>query len=288
MDHPTPIILDTDIGDDVDDAYAVTLLAALPTVTALGVTTCFGETAQRAQIAAKLLEAAGRPDLPVCAGRAGVRPIGRQHEWASGYDSPAIQATSAVEFMVQEVEKAPGQVVLVAIGPLTNLGDFISSRPDLAPKVRAISIMGGSVFSGEFPGRLPALEWNLSCDPHAAQIVFKAGIPLTMAGLEATLALKFDANRQERLFGGPAPAAEPLRALTKLWGEPVPTLYDPMALAHAAGHVFCKRQRKCVVVRDDGMTVLGDGPPNVDVLVEPQVEAFLEWFVETLEAGSAR
>src|SRR2546423_11647924 len=85
------VIFDTDIGDDVDDAYALALLVSQPGVRILGVTTAFGETAKRAEVAAKLLSVMGHPDIPVHAGRASDRKIGRQHEWATGYRSSAIK-----------------------------------------------------------------------------------------------------------------------------------------------------------------------------------------------------
>src|ERR1051325_3316135 len=91
------VIFDTDIGDDVDDAYALALLVHQPGIEILGVTTAFGETPKRAEVAAKLLHVMGRDDVPVFAGRASDRKIGRQHDWAAGYKSRAIKSLPAVE-----------------------------------------------------------------------------------------------------------------------------------------------------------------------------------------------
>src|SRR5437016_485157 len=108
---PQKIILDTDIGDDVDDAYALALLVSLPNAKILGVTTAFGETGKRAEIAAKLLKVVGRTDVPVCAGRPGSGgKIGRQYDWAKGFKSPSLKATPAADFMKAEIDKAPGEV----------------------------------------------------------------------------------------------------------------------------------------------------------------------------------
>src|SRR5687768_9898999 len=91
---PEKVILDTDIGDDVDDAYALALLTSLPNARILGVTTAFGQTAERAEVAAKLLSVMGRKDIPVYAGRRGEAEIRRQYEWARGFRSAAIKKES--------------------------------------------------------------------------------------------------------------------------------------------------------------------------------------------------
>src|SRR5437588_11146139 len=96
---PIKIVLDTDIGDDIDDAYALALLVAQPDVKLLGVTTAFGQTRERAELAAKLLKAMGRGDVPVCAGRRGDHKIGRQYEWACGFRSKALRDEEAAEFI---------------------------------------------------------------------------------------------------------------------------------------------------------------------------------------------
>src|SRR5436189_897199 len=88
--EPVKIILDTDIGDDVDDAYALALLCSLPNARILGVTTAFGQTSERAEVAAKLLSVIGRKDIPVYAGRRGEAKIGRQYEWARGFRSGSL------------------------------------------------------------------------------------------------------------------------------------------------------------------------------------------------------
>jgi len=279
---PQKVILDTDIGDDVDDAYALVLLASLPNVKILGVTTTFGETAKRAEVAAKLLRVAGRGDVPVHAGRPGDHKIGRQHTWAQGFRSRALQKEEAVEFLRREVERAPGEVTLIGIGPLTNFGDLLTRYPDTKSKIRRIVIMGGAVHVGYNNQPPPTPEWNIRCDPTAARAVFESGVPLVMAGLEVTTMLKLDAELQKRLFAHGTPATDALAALTNLWGHGTPTLFDPMAVAYALGYVFCDAEQRRVVVEDDGLTRLVDGPSNVTVLVNPKKDAFLDWYVAAL------
>ena len=276
------VILDTDIADDIDDAYALALLASAPNVKLLGVTTAFGETGKRAQVAAKLLAALGRSDVPVYAGRKGPSAIGRQSEWARGFRSPTLGSGAAVLFLKAQIEAAPGQVTLIGIGPLMNLGDLLARYPEVKPKIRRIVLMGGAVYTG-YNGQAPTgPEWNISRDPAAARVVFTSGVPLVMAGLEVTTMLHLDAERQKRLFADGTPGTDALAALTNLWGGITPTLYDVAAVAYSLGHSFCDEERDHVVVDDDGLTRITDGPPNVTVLVHPHADLFMDWYVSTL------
>ncbi|MBV9851234.1 MAG: nucleoside hydrolase [Armatimonadetes bacterium] len=278
------VILDTDIGDDIDDAYALALVASAPHVRLLGVTTTWGETHKRAQIAAKLLAVMGRPDVPVYAGRVGGSPIRRQWDWARGFHSPAICSEDAVTFLKAQIDRAPGQITLIGIGPMVNLGDLVTRYPEVRPKIRRIVLMAGAVYVG-YNNRPPAVpEWNVRCDPAAARAVFTSGVPLVMAGLEVTTMMQLDLERQKRLFADGTPATDALAALTNLWGGGTPTLFDVVAAAYALSHPFCDAERRRVVVDEDGLTRLTDGPPNVTVLVHPRPDKFLDWYVSTLRA----
>src|ERR1041385_1664335 len=113
--RPEKVIFDTDIGDDVDDAYALALLVHQPGIEILGVTTAFGQTAKRAEVAAKLLHVMGRDDIPVYSGRESKRDIGRQHEWAREFKSKSIKPAPAVEFIRHELAKHPGEITLIAV-----------------------------------------------------------------------------------------------------------------------------------------------------------------------------
>ena len=147
------VIVDTDVADDIDDAYALALIANSPEVKLLGVTTTWGETGKRAQVTAKLLAAFGRLDVPVYAGRVGTAHIGRQYDWARGYHSPAIKTGEAVLFLKSQIDKAPGQITLIGIGPFVNLGDLLTRYPEVKPKIRRIVLMAAvRVYRLQRPG----------------------------------------------------------------------------------------------------------------------------------------
>lgn len=276
------VIFDTDIGDDVDDAYALALLAHQPGIEILGVTTAFGETPKRAEVAAKLLHVMGKDDVPVYAGRASDRKIGRQHDWANGFKSRAIKSTPAIEFMRHELAKRPGEITLIAVGPLTNLGDLLTKYPETKKQIQRIVIMGGAVHAGYNNQSPPVEEWNIKCDPPAARAVYSSGVPLTMAGLEATTMLQLDHDRQKKLFAHGTPTTDALAALTNLWGGNIPVLYDPMAVAFACGQRFCDTEQQSVIVEDSGKTTIKEGAPVCTVLVNPRKDAFLDWYVSAL------
>ena len=119
--HRMKIILDTDIGDDIDDVYALALVATRPNVQLLGVTTAWGYTKERAQLAAKFLKVIGKGEIPVYAGRRGDFKIRDQYEWAKDYAGRNIKSEEAVAFLKRSIEQHPGEITLVAVGPLTTM-----------------------------------------------------------------------------------------------------------------------------------------------------------------------
>ena len=276
------IILDTDIGDDIDDVYALALVATRPNVQLLGVTTAWGYTRERAELAAKFLKVIGRTDVPVYAGRRGDFQIREQYSWAKGFTGRSLKSEEAVAFLKRSIDAHPGEITLVAVGPLVNIGDLLTRHPEVKPKIKRIVIMGGAVHVGYNNQAPPIAEWNIKCDPAAARIVYTSGVPLVMAGLEVTTMMKIEAARQNKLYACGTPLTDALSALTHLWGSPVPTLYDPVAVAYALGEAHCDEEQKHVVVMDDGLTRITDGPPNCTVLVNARKDAFLDWFVEAM------
>lgn len=281
----TKVILDTDIADDVDDAYALALVCSLPNADLLGCTTAHGDTPARARVAAKLLRVMGRGDVPVCAGRKGDQAIGRQGEWAATFRSPAIRTTPAVDFLKRQIDRYPGQVTLVTIGALTNAADLIEKYPATARKLRAICMMGGAAYVGYSEAPPVDIEWNIRCNIPAAQSVWRSGIPIIMAGLDVTTMMKLDAEMQKRLFAAGTPTTDALAALTNLWGNSIPTLFDPVAVAWALGHHFSDSEERRIEVTDDGKTAIVEGAPNTTVLVRPRRAEFMEWYVKTVMAG---
>jgi inosine-uridine nucleoside N-ribohydrolase len=242
----TAILLDCDPGHD--DAVALLLAVSSPEVELLGVTTVSGNQtlAKTTANALRVLELAGRSDVPVAAGAD--RPLVRALEVAddvhgeTGLDGPdlppptaAAIAEHAVEFLADRVRARRGGVTLVATGPLTNVALLLAVAPDARPE--RIVVMGGSVGEGN---RTPAAEFNVWADPEAARRVFESGIDTTMVGLDVTHLAVLSPADVETLRGsgrvGRA-VAELLdffgrfheRRYPELRGAP---LHDPVAVAH--------------------------------------------------------
>ncbi|HTT00878.1 MAG TPA: nucleoside hydrolase [Steroidobacteraceae bacterium] len=188
------IIIDTDPG--VDDALAIFLALKSPELHVEALTVVAGNVTLDLTVAnaLRLLEIAGRPDIPVAAGAA--RPLKRHLVRAhsvhgpnglAGVEFPAPKikpvAESGPRLIRRMVAAAPGHVSIVAIGPLTNVALALREDPNLASQVRDITIMGGSLSGGN---TTPAAEFNSYVDPEAARIVYESGIPITMIGLDVT------------------------------------------------------------------------------------------------------
>jgi purine nucleosidase len=190
---PIRIILDTDIGTDVDDCLALALILGSPELQLEGVTCVYGDVDLRGRMVAKLLRLRDRTDVPVLLGAR--RPLlGRVpvywpgHEGKGLLDSDDTFAPSdehAVDYLVRTVLANPGQIHLVAIGPLTNVALAFLREPELSAKLAHLTIMGG-VCRGPGLLDLPLTEHNIKCDPEAAHVVLSAGAPTTLVPLDVT------------------------------------------------------------------------------------------------------
>src|SRR6476659_7496982 len=250
---PIPIIIDCDPGHD--DAIALLLAVASPEVELVGVTTVAGNQTldKTTNNALRVLELAGRADIPVYSGADG--PFARQRAVAahvhgeSGLDGPDLpqpsrsaQPEHAVEFLAQQYRSAD-KPVLVATGPLTNVGLLFATHPDARPD--RIVLMGGAIGEGN---RTPAAEFNIWADPEAAQRVFGEGLDTTMVGLDVTHRALIKDKHTERMRGAGRVGkvvAELMdfyarfhkRRYTDLEGSP---MHDPVCVAHVIDPTLMK------------------------------------------------
>lgn len=278
----TPIILDTDIGSDIDDAFALALVINSPELELLGVTTVSGDTQARARLAAKLLWEAGGSwgKVPVYAGEPGKPQPIEQTRWANGFTSSALHMSGAVDFMKTEINRRPGKVTIIAIGELTNVAALLKSDASMAKKIKRIAMMGGSVARGYEPGSKPEAEWNIKSNPEAAQIVFSSGVPLMMAPLDVTAMLQLDAAGRHRVFTHLTPLTNALTILYHLWGNETPTLFDPMAVAMLIDPSICETQQLAIQVDARGFTRVVEGKPvNATVGMHTDPKKFFEFYL---------
>ena len=286
-----PVIFDTDIGTDIDDAYALVALIKRPELELLGVTTVSSDAVARARLAAKLLSVAGGkwPSVPVYAGISTATQYMKQVEWAEGFTSPSLHDDGGVEFMRQQINARPGEITLIAVGELTNIAALLNSQPDIGKKIRAISLMGGAVYRGYAPGSKPEPEWNIKSNAAAARTVFTSGVPLLIAPLDSTADLKLTPEMRVQLFARGVPLNDALGALDQVWrytnhwkGND-PTLFDVLAAELVAPRTSYKLTSLNIEVAADGLTKPATGGVhNAQVALAVDVPAFMKEFVTTL------
>jgi inosine-uridine nucleoside N-ribohydrolase len=278
-----PVILDTDIGSDIDDAFALALIINSPELELLGVTTVSGDTAARARIAAKMLwEAGGKwRQVPVVAGLPGTTKQDiNQAPWAEGFVGPQLLKENAVDFLRSKFHRYPGEITLIAIGELTNVAAMLKADPLVAKKIKRIVLMGGSIARGYEPGSPPDAEWNIKSNPAAAQVVFSSGIPIMMAPLDVTAMLKLDAAARTRIFNQDTPVTNSLAALYHLWNRETPTLFDPMAVAMVINPSICETKDLAIEIDDHGFTRVAEGKPvNAMVGLSTDHAKFFEFYL---------
>nr|WP_279161656.1 pyrimidine-specific ribonucleoside hydrolase RihA [Plesiomonas shigelloides] len=313
MDKALPIIIDCDPGHD--DAIALILALASPNLNVLAVTTSAGNQTPDKTLrnALRILTLLGRHDIPVAGGAP--KPLLRELIIAdnvhgeSGLDGPALpepgfapQALTAVELMAKTLRASTEPVTLVPTGPLTNIALLLSAHPELKAKIARIVLMGGSAGPGNWT---PAAEFNIYVDPEAAEMVFGAGVPITMCGLDVTHAAQVMDEDIERIRAITNPIARTVAELLDFfmiyhrdpkWGFVGAPLHDPCTIAWLLRpelftgiecHVSIETQGQYTV----GMTVvdryrLSPHEPNTTVLLGVERQGFIDLLVEQLQAYS--
>ncbi len=287
----TKIVLDTDIGTDIDDAWALGYVLKSPTLDLLGVTVSDGDTAQRARLACKLLAKMGRTDVPVAVGRpTAAIPADRidyQFAWAEDFREYAPIKTPAVDFLYDVVRKNPNQITIVAVGPLHNIGDLLRQHPDVVPLVKRVVLMSGSIGASYYgPAAIP--EWNVRLAIPEAQAVYAAAWPLTTVPLDSTSYIRLDDRERDKLRNARTSLTTALETLLRLWTDGPSsrmTLHDQLALAETQepGRFFGRCDVLPIVVSADGFTrVDRDRGHPVHVCLEPKRDDFMSHFIAQL------
>ena len=286
---PEKVIIDTDIGDDIDDAFALALALKSPGLEILGISTTFGDTEARAKIVDRILGEAGRTDIPVLAGTptATKATMTQRHYGESGHFAKASHL-NAVDIILEKIRRYPGQITLIAIGPLMNVGALIDKDPQTFLKLKRVVMMGGSIKCGY--GELwfctahgPDAEWNIINDIPSAQKLFLSGVPLHVMPLDSTQ-LKFDEVKRAYLFMQGTSLTDALTLLYHQWGQQTPTLFDPMTLAYILDPRICPVAPMHIRVDDKGFTRPEPGPPNAQVCMHSDSDAFFHLLIGRLAA----
>ncbi len=292
---PEKVILDTDIGDDIDDAFAVALALRSPELQILGITTTFGDTETRAKLLDRFLAEAGRPDIPVAAGvPSPPKSNFTQRRYAENNRYAKPSHPDAVAFLFEQIRRNPGQITLIAIGPLMNVGAAIDKDPATFRKLKRVVMMGGSIKRGYGdlgfgPPQPPQPEWNILNDIPSAQKLFAAEVPLYVMPLDATQ-LKLDEVKRAFLFSQGTALTDALTLLYHQWGQETPTLFDPMTIAFLVNPTLCPTQPTHIRVDEKGFSRPDPGPsnapnpPNAQVCLDSNPDAFFRFYLNRVAA----
>jgi inosine-uridine nucleoside N-ribohydrolase len=288
-------ILDTDIGDDIDDAFALALVLRSPEIKLLGITTDFGDTELRARLVDRYLAAVGRSDIPVAAGKATPHSnVFTQAAYAER--EPDRKHADGVQFMLDQIKQHPGEVTLIAIGPLVDVGEAIRRDPETFRKVKRVVMMGGSVYRGYDSATskhtAPEPEWNIARDPDGAKALLASGVPIFMMPLDSTQ-IHLEAPQQRQIFAFGSPLTDQLTLLYHQWAAwnenhtGTPTLFDPVAVAYAVRPELCLAKPLRLEVDAKGMTKPVEGQANAQVCLQSDEKGFLDFYLGRV-AGAAK
>jgi inosine-uridine nucleoside N-ribohydrolase len=291
------VIFDTDIGDDVDDAFALALAVASPKLEVIGVTTAWGDTDLRARLAERFLKATGHGEIPVAAGpRTHASSTFSQARWAQAEPQPAQGWPDGIDFTLDAIRRNPGQITLIAVAPFSNVGALIDRDAATFRKLKKIVLMGGSIHRrygdlGYFPDRGPEPEYNVMMDIASSRKLFASGVPIYVMPLDSTQ-LKFDEVMRDAVFSQGTPTTDALLSLYEEWkvstGNATPTLFDAMAVAAAIDPDLCPTTPMHIEVDDKGLTRPVDGPPNANVCLDSDSDRFFRFYIPAILNAPAR
>jgi inosine-uridine nucleoside N-ribohydrolase len=293
---PTKVLLDTDIGSDIDDAICLAYLLAQPECELLGITTVSGEPESRAMIASAQRAVAGRT-LPIYPGASQPLLVEQRQprvpqadaleRWPHEQQFPRGQA---IEFLRTTIRAHPGEVTLLAIGPMTNLALLFRADPEIPELLRSLVLM-----CGDFGEQATRAEWNAYCDPHAAAIVYGARPPVHRSlGLNVTTQVVMPAAEVRQRFQ--TRLLRPVLDFAEVWFQKRDsiTFHDPLAAATIFDGVICDFEPGAVEVELEDGHLRGATHWRIDHPDQPhevgmRVDAgrYFEHFFGTMQAAEA-
>lgn len=298
---PQNILIDTDLGDDVDDVLALAFALLRPELSVKAITTTTFDSYKRAQIVGKLLKIMGRTDVPFAPGmNFPLRSITPAEEKilteVGGYklnhasfvkpdDALPAPGADAVALMAQTIEAHAGDIALVTLGPLTNVAVLLRRHPHLAPKIQWIAMMGGEL-------ELNRSEHNVSWDVTATDIVFTSGVPLFLGTWSVTRQFVLTPADCARIKNLGTPLGAALSECIELWwphkgGKPGPVMYDVAPVLWSFDRSFFSTESLPVRIETHGQTTTGwttrsGSSAPTEVTVAMRAQAVRELYLNTI------
>jgi inosine-uridine nucleoside N-ribohydrolase len=298
----SPVIISTDIGDDIDDTWALALALRSPELDIKLVVGDFGNPLPRARLIAKFLEAAQRTDISVGVGiEAESKSDLRQAKWIEGYDLdryPGKVYRDGVQALIDIIMASKETVTLLCIGPLPNIAEALRREPRIAQKARFVG-MHGSVRLGYGRNPKPSAEWNVRANPAACRAALSAPWDITITPLDTCGLIQLKGESYARISNCTNPAVKTLVENYRVWTEfnaakngkvagPITassTLFDCVAIYLAINQDLCVMEKLNIRVDDDGFTREDPAARQMNVATAwKDLLGFEAWLVQRLTA----
>ena len=291
-----PVILDTDIGGDIDDTWALAMMLNSPELDVRLVTTTTRNTVERAKIVARMLEIAGRTDVPVGIGRReNENPID-QSGWVAGYDLaryPGKVLDDGAGAIIDAILSSAEPVTLISIGPVPDIAAALDRRPEIARKARFVG-MHGSLYRGYDGKPTVDAEYNVRANPGALQKVFAAPWDKAITPLDTCGIVRLTGEKYQKVFRSDRPLARAVMENYKVWLKGKSDdgrssiLFDTVAIYLGFSRDLLEMKRLGVRVTDDGRTVPDESAPAVDCALNwKDLPAFEDLLVSRLTGESS-
>jgi inosine-uridine nucleoside N-ribohydrolase len=293
-----PVILDTDICDDIDDTWALALLLQSPEFDVKLITTAVGDTPAKTKVVAKLLQTTGRTDIPIGTGltTGDMKKGHRQDEWVKDFDLskyPGKVYPDGVQAMIDTIMKSPEPITLIAIGPLPNIAAALEREPNIAAKARFVG-MHGSVRRGYGGKSQPQREYNVVTFLKASQTVFTADWDMTITPLDTCSLVVLKKDKYKKVLESNDPMAKAVIENYRVWLKSgkmneadinvrSSTLFDTVAVYLAMSSDLLEMENLGISVTNDGMTAIDEKAKKVNCATKwKDLGAFEDFLVERL------
>ncbi len=305
-----PVILDTDICDDIDDTWALALLLQSPELDCKLVTTAVGNTEAKARVVAKYLDETGRTQIPIGIGVKQHDGGHRQTSWAEQYDLSSYPGTvhkDGVQALIETVMNSPERITILAIGPLPNIALALEREPRIAEKADFVG-MHGSIYKGYGGSATPSAEYNVAADAKACRKAFTAAWPIKITPLDTCGLVHLRGDKYQKVLHRNSAITSNLLENYRIWhadgirnarkdideanlarlvnnqlNSASSTLFDAVAIYLAIRTDLVRMEQLPIAVTDDGYTKIVEGAKKIDCAVEwKSLEGFEDFLVERL------
>ena len=297
---PKPVILTTDIGDDIDDTWALGLLLKSPELDLKLVLGDYGKSQYRAKLLAKFLQTVHHASVPIGIGMdIDPRGEGPQAPWLKGFDLGSYAGKvhqDGVQALINTVMASPEPVTIIAIGPMPNVAAALAREPKIAQRARLVG-MYGSVRRGYDGGKAISPEWNVKAAPKACQQAFTAPWDITITPLDTCGLVTLAGERYARVRDSKDLIASTIIENYRIWSKDKDAkndaaehhssvLFDTVAVYLAISHDLCRMERLGIRVTDDGFTRIDDQAKQVEVATEwKDLDAYRDFLVHRFTAS---